>query len=58
MGGSFNPPTLAHYTLMKTALEAMDADLGFFVPGAVEDWKGENLLGCALMETRDWLQEK
>lgn len=32
MGGSFNPPTLAHYTLMKTALEAIDADLGFFVP--------------------------
>lgn len=26
--------------------------------GSVEDWKGENLLGCALMETRDWLQEK
>ena len=32
MGGSFNPPTLAHYKLMKTALEAIDADLGFFVP--------------------------
>ena len=26
--------------------------------GSVEDWKGENLLGCALMETRDWLREK
>lgn len=25
--------------------------------GSVEDWKGENLLGCALMETRDWLRE-
>ena len=22
----------------------------------VEDWKGENLLGCALMEVRDWLR--
>lgn len=22
----------------------------------VEDWKGENLLGCALMEVRDWLK--
>lgn len=32
MGGSFNPPTLAHYKLMKTALDAVDADLGFFVP--------------------------
>ena len=26
--------------------------------GNVNDWKGENLLGCALMETRDWLREK
>lgn len=24
--------------------------------GSVEDWKGENLLGCALMEVRDWLR--
>lgn len=22
----------------------------------VEDWKGENLLGCALMEVRDWFR--
>ena len=26
--------------------------------GSVEDWGGENLLGCALMEVRDWLDEK
>ena len=26
--------------------------------GTVDDWKGENLLGCALMEVRDWLKEK
>lgn len=25
--------------------------------GTVEQWKGENLLGCALMEVRDWLKE-
>jgi len=25
---------------------------------AVEKWTGENLLGCALMETRDWLNDK
>ena len=25
--------------------------------GGVEQWNGENLLGCALMETRDWLRE-
>ena len=32
MGGSFNPPTLAHYKLMKAAVDALDADIGFFVP--------------------------
>ena len=32
MGGSFNPPTLAHYRLMKDAIDALDADIGFFVP--------------------------
>ena len=25
--------------------------------GTVEQWQGENLLGCALMEVRDWLRE-
>lgn len=25
--------------------------------GTVEQWKGENLLGCALMEVRDWLMK-
>ena len=25
--------------------------------GTVHDWQGENLLGCALMEVRDWLKE-
>ena len=24
--------------------------------GTVGQWKGENLLGCALMEVRDWLR--
>ena len=24
--------------------------------GTVEQWKGENLLGCALMDVRDWLR--
>lgn len=32
MGGSFNPPTLAHYKLLKAAIDALDADYGFFVP--------------------------
>ncbi len=25
--------------------------------GTVEQWQGENLLGCALMEVRDWLRK-
>ena len=25
MGGSFNPPTLAHFTLMREAIDAIDA---------------------------------
>lgn len=25
--------------------------------GSVEQWQGENLLGCALMEVRDWLRD-
>ena len=32
MGGSFNPPTLAHFKLMKEAVCALGADIGFFVP--------------------------
>lgn len=32
MGGSFNPPTLAHYILMQKAVDALDADKGIFVP--------------------------
>ena len=32
MGGSFNPPTVAHFKLMKVAIDAIDADIGFFVP--------------------------
>ena len=32
LGGSFNPPTIAHYRLMKEAVDALGADLGFFVP--------------------------
>ena len=32
MGGSFNPPTLAHYMLMKYAIKALNAEYGYFVP--------------------------
>lgn len=34
MGGSFNPPTLAHLRLMEAALNAIDACQGIFVPTA------------------------
>lgn len=34
MGGSFNPPTYAHLQLMKSAIEAIDASQGIFVPAA------------------------
>lgn len=32
MGGSFNPPTSAHCRLMTEAVDALKADIGFFVP--------------------------
>lgn len=32
LGGSFNPPTSAHFRLMKVAVDALGADIGFFVP--------------------------
>ena len=32
MGGSFNPPTLAHYRLMENAIDAVGAAMGYFVP--------------------------
>lgn len=28
MGGSFNPPTLAHYKLMKVAIDVLGAEIG------------------------------
>lgn len=32
MGGSFNPPTAAHLSLMRQALDAVNAERGFLVP--------------------------
>ena len=32
MGGSFNPPTIAHLNIMQTALDAVNAERGFLVP--------------------------
>jgi len=34
MGGSFNPPTIAHLQLMQAALKAVEARQGIFVPTA------------------------
>lgn len=32
MGGSFNPPTIAHLKIMQAALDAVQAERGYFVP--------------------------
>lgn len=32
MGGSFNPPTIAHHKLMKAAMDQLKADKGIYVP--------------------------
>lgn len=32
MGGSFNPPTIAHLKIMQKALDAVSAEKGFLVP--------------------------
>lgn len=36
MGGSFNPPTIAHLRLMQAALDSMNASQGIFVPTSHE----------------------
>ncbi|MCH5187032.1 MAG: DUF1768 domain-containing protein [Oscillospiraceae bacterium] len=32
LGGSFNPPTIAHLKLLQSAMSAIDADKGIFLP--------------------------
>ena len=32
LGGSFNPPTIGHYLLMKSAMKSVNADKGIFLP--------------------------
>ncbi|MBQ7849193.1 MAG: nicotinate-nicotinamide nucleotide adenylyltransferase [Clostridia bacterium] len=34
LGGSFNPPTLAHFRLMRAALDGLDAQTGYYVPSS------------------------
>lgn len=34
MGGSFNPPTIAHERLLRAAVNALNADAGIFVPSS------------------------
>ena len=34
MGGSFNPPTVAHSALLRAAMASTDADLGVWLPAA------------------------
>lgn len=34
LGGSFNPPTIAHSKLMEASMKTINADLGIFVPSS------------------------
>lgn len=34
LGGSFNPPTIGHYLLMKSAMKSVEADKGIFLPAS------------------------
>lgn len=34
LGGSFNPPTIAHKKLLETAISCLNADKGIFVPSS------------------------
>jgi len=34
LGGSFNPPTMAHQKLLQTAVDALKAEKGLFVPSS------------------------
>ncbi len=34
LGGSFNPPTIGHYLLMKSAIKSVNADKGIFLPAS------------------------
>lgn len=36
MGGSFNPPTVAHQKLMLAAVNALQADMGVYIPSSHE----------------------
>lgn len=40
MGGSFNPPTLAHLRLMRDAVDALGAEKGFSFPQTMLTLKG------------------
>lgn len=34
LGGSFNPPTLAHFRLLQSALDGLGAEAGYYVPSS------------------------
>lgn len=34
LGGSFNPPTIAHEKMLVQAINSINADLGLFVPSS------------------------
>lgn len=55
IGGSFNPPTIAHLRLMQAAVDAVDAKTGIFVPAKHEyvakKMKKQSCLQDTLSET-------
>ena len=62
LGGSFNPPTIAHLRLLLGAVNALGADKGIFVPssqGYVKSkMKRAKRLGRILMLVREELREE
>lgn len=34
MGGSFNPPTIAHFKLLQAAVSMLEDSIGIFVPSS------------------------
>ena len=62
LGGSFNPPTIAHLRLLLGAVNALGADKGIFVPssqGYVKSkMKRAKRLGRILMQVREELREE
>lgn len=59
MGGSFNPPTIAHMKILQTAMDKLQAKKGFFVPVSHPYLKRKmSKYGCSHMCLSDELRLK